>query len=156
MDSALLTARRTLTSAERELLRAACREIRSDHPDHLEIAQIVCDAILTVFGDEPFTEADWEKTRPVLQKIGHHAARRDVEPYDASHTRFRYERGFDLAFFGPAKAYVKRHYRGSTLAHFRCYYPLAVITFAWQVARFGADGVLLTSRALAARYTLAA
>ncbi len=156
MSTALFNALSRLSDAERKLFEAACREIPVAHEDTLDIKRIVRDAIDVAFADTAFTDGHWSVLEPILRGIGHHDARRTNEPYIVSLERFRHERGHSLTEIESAAAYVKCHPRHSTLARFHCLFPLAIISIAWQVARFGKDDILLTSNAFSERYAPAA
>jgi hypothetical protein len=147
---------RTPTPAEFKLFVAACHEIPAGHEDGLEIRAIVGAAIRTVFGETPFTDADWEVLEPILRKIGPHDARQTSEPYIISLERFHRVCGFQLTEINPALTYVRRFRRQTSVARLRVFYPLAIVSVAWQVARFGKDDVLLTSNAFDERYAPAA
>jgi len=129
-------------------------EIPLGHEDLNVIVGIARDAILTAFGDTPLTMDEWNATTRVLHGIGHHDARATQEPFIISLARFEYERQFDLNDLASVRAYVARFdrdHRTATARH-ACLFPLAVVSIAWQVARFGATNVMLTSDALRARY----
>jgi hypothetical protein len=158
MDSALFS-KRNLHPAERRLLEFAMSELPDDHPDRIEITQINCDAILLLFGEFPFIQADWRRMAPVVDRIRQLERARNLdvkyETYITSLTRLENVRGQSHALMSleSVNAYLERHDR-ATAAYFNCRDTLGRIALAWQ-SSLGST-VYFTMEAYRRKYPVAA
>jgi hypothetical protein len=141
MESALFSTR-SLHPAERRLLEFALRELPDDHPDRREIAEINHKAILLLFKELPFMDADWRIVAPVIDRLQRFETERRLdlkfEAYITSLTRLGNVRGQSNALrsFEGVEAYLERHH-DAPAAFFSCRDTLGRIALAWQATTGG-------------------